>query len=265
MARVLRREHDTLPTCARCGYVHAVRDTQRPSCGAHTNRWVADDGVTVLEEDDGGTRTLVPCGNPPIRGAVVCGTHGGSAGQVRAAAAGREAQAAVDRVLRLAVVDVDPRHSGRTPDEQLLEEVGRSSQIVEWLASQVATLSVPDPNDAGPLEDIMGVDENGEEVRRPNRFVLWGPDHTGDAAPHIYWTMLNQERDRHARLCKLAIDAGISERLVRIAEAQGQQVVAVIVHVIDSLGLPEQAREQARRLAAAKLRSLGPAPRIIEH
>lgn len=172
----------------------------------------------------------------------------------------------MDEVLRLAVGEVDPRHSSRSPDEQLLEEVGRSSQIVEWLSARVAELDVPDLADQGVFRDLVGIDpETGEAVERRISNQLFGPDHQGNAAPHIYWAALNQERDRHVKMCQIAIAAGISERLVRLAESQGQQIMSVILATIDGLGLPPTQREQALRLAAAKLRSLGPAPvRVID-
>lgn len=47
----------------------------------------------------------------------------------------------------------------------------------------------------------------------------------------------NQERDRCARFAKLALDAGIAERQVRIAEQLGQHVVAVLRLTLVKLGL----------------------------
>lgn len=199
------------------------------------------------------------CRQFPARGATVCRYHGGAAPQVVAAAAIRERDEAMDRVLRLAVSQVDPAHAAKSPDEQLLEEVGRASMMVQWLADRVAELDVPDLTDTGAFADLVGVDpDTGEPVERRISNQLFGPDHQGNAAPHLYWAMLNQERDRHAKLCKLAIDAGISERLVRLAEAQGQQIVQVIVATIDGIGLTSAQRDHAMRLAAQKLRALGP-------
>lgn len=211
----------------------------------------------------------VQCNNYPIRGGTVCRqTHGGNAPQVRAAAAERLREEAVAEIVRLVVKDVDPKHMGRTPDEQLLEEVARSAQMVEWLAERVADLDVPDLRDTGAFQGLVGVDpDTGEPIEQQNRNLLFGPDHTGDAAPHLYWAMLNAERDRHVKMAKMAIDAGISERMVRLAESQGREIVRVIVESIDAVpGLTAEQKAAAKRTAALRLRALGAgqSPRVID-
>lgn len=40
--------------------------------------------------------------------------------------------------------------------------------------------------------------------------------------------MLADWTDRHARVCKLALDAGVDERRVRIVEAQAEELVGVL-------------------------------------
>lgn len=240
-------ERPPLPVCGECQQVHERGG--RATCRAHTRR----DGVRG------------PCRNYPVEGAVVCRFHGGNAPQVRAAAARRTGEAAMDRVLRYAIGEPDPAYAHMSPDEQLLQEVARSATAVQWLAERVAELHVPDPEDTGILQDVTGFDDDGNPVFRANQFNLYGPDHNQDLAVHPLWKKLDEERDRHARFCKLAIDAGISERLVRIAEAQGTQIVSVIVHVVEALGLPPDVRDRARRLAADKLRTLGPGgPGVVD-
>lgn len=238
--------------CKKCGQVHEKvareGDDPKPTCTAHVRR-------------DGEQR---PCGNYPVHGATVCRFHGGAAPQTKAKAAEREAAAAMDRVLRFAIGEVDPKWEGMSPDEQLLMEVNRSAQAVEWLAAQVGELTVPDPSDTSVFSDVVGVDEEGNEIVRVNRFTLYGPDHNDDLGIHPLWKKLDEERDRHARFCKLAIDAGISERIVRLAESQAQQLVGIILAVIDGLGLGARQREDARRIAAAKLREIGPGGGVIE-
>jgi hypothetical protein len=68
--------------------------------------------------------------------------------------------------------------------------------------------------------------------------------------------MYNEERDRLAKMAKMAIDAGIAERQVQIAEQQGEMIVTIIVQVLDDplLKLSEEKRLLARRLAAKHLR-----------
>ncbi|MDQ3660578.1 MAG: hypothetical protein M3454_05870 [Actinomycetota bacterium] len=46
---------------------------------------------------------------------------------------------------------------------------------------------------------------------------IHGPNHAGAAVPHILVRMWSEERDRAARLAKMAIDAGLAEKQVLLA------------------------------------------------
>ncbi len=87
---------------------------------------------------------------------------------------------------------------------------------------------------------------------------IHGPNHAGDAVPHVLVQMWNQERDRAARFAKLALDAGVVERQVRLAETQGQIIAQIFTAVLDddTLGLSRAQREVGRSLAARHLRAL---------
>jgi len=67
-----------------------------------------------------------------------------------------------------------------------------------------------------------------------------------------------QERDRAARLAKMAIDAGLGVERVRLTEKQGQIIAQVIAATLDdaTLGLSPEQREGGRKVAARHLRSL---------
>ncbi len=62
--------------------------------------------------------------------------------------------------------------------------------------------------------------------------------------------------DKSARMSKLALDAGIEERFVRLAERQGEAVVEAIRAVILGLALDEGQTKLAFQLAAKALRGL---------
>ncbi len=87
-----------------------------------------------------------------------------------------------------------------------------------------------------------------------------GPNHTGTAVPHVLVRMWSEERDRAARLAKMAIDAGLAEKQVRLAERQGQVIAHIFTSVLDddSLGLSREQRDAGRSLAARHLRALEP-------
>lgn len=139
------------------------------------------------------------------------------------------------------------------PLEGLMREVGRSAMAVQVLGSMVAELDAPGAKDAKDAKDsVDSVDSQDSEA------TVYGPNHLGDGAPHILVTMWNEERDRHARYCKLAIDAGIAERQVRVAEAQARMLAGVISAVLDDreLKLSGRQKEIGKKVAARHLRSL---------
>jgi hypothetical protein len=72
--------------------------------------------------------------------------------------------------------------------------------------------------------------------------------------PNPYVKLWNEERDRKAKLCKLALDAGLVQRQLNILEAEGQRMTEVWFWLIDQLGLVGEERDRARRLLAGKLR-----------
>jgi hypothetical protein len=73
-------------------------------------------------------------------------------------------------------------------------------------------------------------------------------------AAHPYLQLWNEERDRLAKVCKLALDAGVAERQVRIAEGEGGQIHDAMLGLLTDLGLDGEALLAAKRKAAARLR-----------
>jgi hypothetical protein len=64
------------------------------------------------------------------------------------------------------------------------------------------------------------------------------------------------ERDRCARFAKLALDAGIAERQVRLAELQGAMVADVIDRVLAALGLSDEQRALVPTVVPRELRAV---------
>jgi hypothetical protein len=63
-----------------------------------------------------------------------------------------------------------------------------------------------------------------------------------------------QEREHLVRVSKAAIDSGVAEREVRLAEDQGRLLVQVIHAVVAALGLTARQHLDARRVVAEELR-----------
>lgn len=65
-------------------------------------------------------------------------------------------------------------------------------------------------------------------------------DKQGQPHDHPLLTRYDRERDRLDRVCKMAIDAGIAERYVQLAELQGQTLFRVMERVHARIGLTEE-------------------------
>jgi len=150
-----------------------------------------------------------------MNGQHVCYHHGGNTPNALVAARQRLARAEVGELLGV------PREVD--PGQALLEAVYLSAGDVETLR-----LQLPDP-DAAVKTLVLG---DGVDVRV---------------------RMYHEAVERMAKLSKLAIDAGIAERVVRIREAEAAVLVAGFVHVLDhaELSLSGEQRRIGRLLARA--------------
>lgn len=198
--------------CPKCGQTH---DPEK--CTGHNSRGL-------------------PCGNRPIRGGAVCSTHGGSAPQVRDAAAAR-------LQARTALLAAEAFGLPRTidPHTALLEELHRTAGAVQWLGAIVADLDQGAIAWGRTREKIGGEDAGTTNEARPSAFVsLW-----------------QAERKHLVEVSRACITAGIEERRVRLAEQAGQQLAAVVRAVLDRLGLSDEQLVLAARVVPEEFRRLG--------
>ena len=195
----------------------------------------------------GTTRAGEPCKNDPIRGGTVCRMHGGGSSKVKAAAARRLEEAAAARELERGVktlglqVDVDP-------GKALLDEIHWTAGHVAWLRGKVQEL------DEDTL--VWGRTEHKDKTGGED----WGETTLEKAAPSVWYELYLKERDHLAKVCALALRAGIEERKVKLAESQGLLVADVIRRILNALGLsaeqlllvPEVVPRELRALAAGQ-------------
>lgn len=190
------------------------------------------------------------CGNVALPGQDVCRLHGGASPQALAAAERRLERARITRTLEELLAEAEGNAVGRDPIEHLLDTIKHASGMVSVLRSLVGQLR--------PAYDWRALSEqvreaegarmaleaeyvaNGEEppARLPVLHgALYGPDHNEDAKPHVLVVMLGEWTDRLAKYSKLALDAGVAEREVRLHEEQGRLVVTVLRRVLDHYGV----------------------------
>jgi hypothetical protein len=166
-----------------------------------------------------------------------CKLHGGATRSSRVAA--------IEEQARQAVITYGlPRDIA--PTDALLEEVRYSAGHVAWLREQVAVL------EARSL--VWGVTEEAEK----NATEFAGTDTTRSAAMNMWLDLYHKERRYLLDVTKAVIAAGVEERRVKLAEAQGSLLNDVIRRILARLSLsPEQSAllplvvpEELRRAAA---------------
>ena len=152
-----------------------------------------------------------PCGKKPKADMTVCGTHGGSAPQVIAAAERRKTE-------REAIVALEAFGVPVVVDYQtaLLQELHRTAGAVEWLGAIVADL------------------DQGEIVWGKTRVKTGGEDHgTTSEAGRNAWVKLWQDERKHlVDVAATCGRAGIEERRVQLAEDQGRMLASVITRIL---------------------------------
>lgn len=132
-----------------------------------------------------------------------------------------------------------------TPEEAILQQVREAAGNVALYRQLVSTFKL---------------EEGGVWVRTESKAK------PAEAERHIAVALYDQERDRLARLAKLAIDAGIAERLVRVAEAQGELLAQVVQRALDDpeWGLSAEVRERGRQVFARHMNALEVGGSVVE-
>lgn len=187
----------------------------RPLCGAK-------------KADGSGTCSLGAGWQTDHPGTGRCKWHGGASPSGSKAGKRKSAEAAV--ATYGLPVEVDPH-------DALLAEVHRTAGHVQWLAELVADI------ERGDLVWGLAQEKTGGED--------WGTTHK--AGPNVWLDLYHRERAHLVKVAKAAIDAGIDERRVRLAEDQGEMIVQVLKATLQDLGVevtPEVATTVGRHLRA---------------
>lgn len=207
-----------------CGHTHPK------GCHAHTTR--------------DGTRR--PCGAPATTGLTVCYRHGGATPTAKAKAARAKTEIRAAREVARLGVKITTH-----PAEALID-------LVHWTAGEVAywrdvvTQLEQDGGHQALTWGVTRIKDGGDDAGT-----------TQEAKPHAAYLMLTQASDRLASYATAALKAGVDERRVRLAEAQGALVADVIRGVLDALNLTPQQWELVPTVVPAQLRLLTSNPSTI--
>ena len=129
-----------------------------------------------------------------------------------------------------------------SPTEALLEEVRYSAGHVAWLREKVREIEEKDL--------VWGMTERSEK----GATEFPGTDVTEAAKPNVWLELYYRERKHLVDVTKAAISAGIEERRVRLAEAQGQIVAEVFRRVFARMDLTAEQSAAAPLIVSEELR-----------
>lgn len=179
------------------------------------------------------------CGNYACTGQTVCPSHGGKRELARRRRAEVESELKVRRYLGKRAEGVPD------PGRVLLEEVARTASIVAWLEDKVAGLASDDQVGWGVTE-VVDSSVEGSEGRTTKM----------SAQMSVWVDMLQRERSHLVKACQVAIQAGLQERQVRVAEAQGALVAGVIRGILGDLLLTQAQWSLVQEVVPRHLRLL---------
>lgn len=181
-----------------------------------------------------------------IRGIDKCPKHAGK----------RLAEAKAEGAVRAEVMawGLDDVHVD--PGETLLRLVAQSARRVAWLSAELERQTQERAEAGAPSFDGIPA---GLRALIGHKYDL-ARDGTPVAVEEAIRGLAQleaAERDRCARFAKLALDAGIAERQVRLAEEFGAGIAAVIRRVLAALDLSAEQQEAAAAVVPRELRAIG--------
>ena len=177
---------------------------------------------------NGHRRDGQPCGLNPVEFLGVCRVHGGNTQHAKKKRKELKQEEVAKRAVKTFGIpkEIDPH-------EALLEEVHRTAGHVDWLAQIIGDL----PADTEQTEEmnqssiVWGITQH--VYRGSEEFP--GTDVFREAKPSVWIDLYQREREHLVKVCKAALDAGIDERRVQIAEQQGAIVARAMTGLLDVL------------------------------
>lgn len=241
-----RRERERVPeeVCGKCGQEH-------PGCHGHAR---------IYDSEDLQTRKVIgirPCKKRPMHGQSVCDVHGGRGRNREAAARQWAIDRAQERIEKQMTTQLEQKVKTlglpvtTTPQQALLDELYRTAGTVAWLEAELSKLK--------PEELTWG--RTSEERRTGVGEMETQVDLTvtvRQARPVAMYEMYTRERAHLVHVAKVAIQCGIAERQVKLAEEQGRAIADALRAVFEdpSLELTVAQLTVARGVAAKVLRSI---------
>ena len=178
-----------------------------------------------------------PCGQIPMRGQRVCRKHGGKSPQALAAAERRLARMEIQETVHAALGDRPDKDEDPIASMQWL--INWSAAHCRWYLAELRKLR-PDALIWGDTE-VRESDSAGLTLIQK-------------AAVHALLRLYNEERDRLAGYCALAIRNGLHEREIRLAEERGALIADIIRACLARLELTPDQQAMALTVVPDELR-----------
>ena len=153
-----------------------------------------------------------------------CQWHGGTSPALRVAAAREQLR---EQFLGNSV-DIEPT-------EAMLEEIRRSAGHVRWLHENILRFGNETQDD--PQRALLQLSEQG-----------W--------SKAAWMKLYSDERTHLMRTAKMALDAGVAERSVKLAESQGELIAVALRGILNELGLTTDQEQRAPGIVAKHLRAV---------
>lgn len=193
-----------------------------------------------------------------------CKFHGGNTPAGKKAGAKAMGREIIDQQRReaLSFGDRNDPINNLSPEEALLEEVRRSVALVRWLEERIGQW------------DIASLEELSETDRATYDKALGGlpplMTETVKGTPmatdaHSWLILYREERQHMIKVAKMTLDAGVKERMVKIAENQGIMLATAIRAVLEALALTPTQAERVPQIVPEILRQVatGLTPQIV--
>jgi hypothetical protein len=215
------------------------------------------------------SRTGNRCRNKAIPGGTVCRFHGGASPHVASRAA-----------VRAEVFSWGLGDTTVDPGETLLRLVTQSAARAEMYARLLqeafdAAERLKQAHEEGANIEALG-DENADTAETARRDLdrifntggvaaLVGNTYGAAKDVGVYVTgeairgladLEAKERERCANFASKAIAAGLNERMVRVAEKQGEMLAAMVIVALDEVSLPADTAARLKASIARQVREL---------
>jgi hypothetical protein len=206
-----------------------------------------DCGTPIVRQCAGhissGPRAGHRCHHSANQGMTVCGSHGGRAPQVKAAAKRR----VTEEQIEAAAAKWAP-HVKVSAADALTAELARTNGLVLWLEAKCAELD--DPVWGTESRTLRTNPGGGADRTQPQVEV------TQSARVHVYVAWLERERDRLHRIAADMERLGLEHRVVRVTEAQGLQLARVVRGILDDLHLTPEQKARIPEIVPRRIREL---------